>query len=372
MKSRFDSYIFLIALPVVAFVLLGVCFLFDKAPKLIRAERREITEAYRETAELIVTNSAAANWRGEREKGWRQISKLDRKFPWGVVERGGGVVLVWVEGVADGTADDRLLAGIERGRLDDFAALWIYGGFGFAMGFVLLVAVAGIFLLKRYDREREAFLAGMIHDLRNPLVAIRGIAERDPGYAAELADAMLMMVRNAQDFLGLGGRRAVKSESLDLVPLLRGTYRMFADDFEEEKSGAVEFALPDRLAVAGDPDAVRRILWNLFSNAAKYSAPYGAVKVRAFALGRFAKVEFSDRGRGMTPRQRRRAFDRFFRAGGLHEAGKGGFGLGLPTARDAARRMGGDLTLAPNLPSGCVFTLSLPAADGSSVFPASV
>jgi signal transduction histidine kinase len=58
----------------------------------------------------------------------------------------------------------------------------------------------------------------------------------------------------------------------------------------------------------------------------------------------------------------RRAFDRYYRAKTVLESGKGGFGIGLCTAREFARAMGGDLSVRANSPHGCVFTLSLPSA----------
>ena len=64
----------------------------------------------------------------------------------------------------------------------------------------------------------------------------------------------------------------------------------------------------------------------------------------------------------MTPRQMRRAFDRYYRAKTVLESGKGGFGIGLCTSREFARAMGGDLSVRANSPHGCVFTLSLPSA----------
>ena len=352
-KSSLNRSIGFIVLPLIAFCALSAYFLIDRAPKMIKAERRAITEEYRENAETIVTDSAAANWHGEREKGWRQISKIDRKYPWGVIERADGRTLVWVEN------PDKTMIGLERETIGDYSALWIYGGFGFVIGFVLFVAGFGIVLLKKYDRERESFLAGMVHDLRNPLVAIRGIVKRDPDYAADLAESMLAMVRNAQAFLGFCGRRSEAIETFDIVPMIKSAYRLFEDGFTDEESGAVEFTLPEKLEVRGIVEETRQILWNLFSNAAKYAAPYGSVKVKAYAKDDFAAVEFADQGLGMTPRQMRRAFDRLYRAAGLHECGKGGFGLGLYASRAAARRMGGDITVEKNLPKGCVFVLKL-------------
>lgn len=73
-------------------------------------------------------------------------------------------------------------------------------------------------------------------------------------------------------------------------------------------------------------------------------------------------VDFADEGQGMTAWQRRRAFDRHYRARTVLTSGKGGFGIGLCTARAFARAMGGDLTVRANSPTGCVFTLALPAA----------
>ena len=56
----------------------------------------------------------------------------------------------------------------------------------------------------------------------------------------------------------------------------------------------------------------------------------------------------------------RKAFDRYYRARTALTSGKGGFGIGLCTARAFARAMGGDLSVRANRPKGCVFTLKLP------------
>ena len=76
----------------------------------------------------------------------------------------------------------------------------------------------------------------------------------------------------------------------------------------------------------------------------------------------FAFADFIDEGQGMTARQMKKAFSRYYRARTVLESGKGGFGIGLCTAREFARAMGGDLTVRANRPKGCIFTLKLPKA----------
>ena len=115
----------------------------------------------------------------------------------------------------------------------------------------------------------------------------------------------------------------------------------------------------------GDATLVMQILWNLFGNDLKYAAPYGSVSVNVRRDGRLALVEFVDVGQGMTRREMRRAFDRYYRAKTVMQSGKGGFGIGLCTSREFARSMGGDLSVRANSPSGCVFTLSLPLLDSA-------
>ena len=89
--------------------------------------------------------------------------------------------------------------------------------------------------------------------------------------------------------------------------------------------------------------------------------------MRLSEAGGWVRAEFLDGGKGMTPHERRHAFDRYYRAKTVLVSGKGGFGIGLCTARELSRAMGGDLTVAPNEPTGCVFTLTLPRAASSAV-----
>ena len=179
------------------------------------------------------------------------------------------------------------------------------------------------------------------------------------------------IVNNIKDFLRLGGRRRDPQPArVDLVALCREAYGLFAADYEDAASGPVAFDVSRlrgaALEVFADETMTLQILWNLFGNDLKYAAPYGPVAVRFGRVADRAVLAFVDEGQGMTETQRRRAFDRYYRAKTVLQTGKGGFGIGLCTAREFARAMGGDLVVAANMPRGCVFTLTLPAAGAPS------
>ena len=116
------------------------------------------------------------------------------------------------------------------------------------------------------------------------------------------------------------------------------------------------------MKVRADETMTVQVLWNLLNNDLKYAAPFGRVRVEIRAAGAQVEVRFIDEGRGMTARERARAFDRYYRAQTVLKSGKGGFGIGLCTAREFAETMGGALTLKANAPHGCIFTLTLPRA----------
>lgn len=216
---------------------------------------------------------------------------------------------------------------------------------------------------------KNDFLAAVAHDLTTPLVALRGVIGHDDAEARLLNERMLRLVGNIKEFLHRGARRPPERERFDLMCAYREAYRVFAADYRDLFAGedvpveSAEAAWP----VEADELMTVQILWNLLGNDLKYAAPYGRVAVRVRSVrgprgDARVRLELVDWGQGMSPRQMRCAFNRYYRAKTVLESGKGGFGIGLCTAREFARAMGGDLTVCANEPRGCVFALELPAA----------
>ena len=358
-RRRIFVYATLICLPAALLIAVGGWLVAKHVPKSIRYEPSRIGREYREIAENAIERPETARKIGDRHKGWRQVSRING-VPWGYVANG-ETTTVWFQ---NGAHDCRT---VEVKALQPFPyALVFYWGGGLA-GLVLIgLSALAVWCFVRFMRERDDFLAATAHDLTTPLVGMRRMIGRDDETAKRLNERMLLIVGNIREFLRIGGRRKPpEPRETDLVRLSREAYALFAADYEESESGAVAFREPETetLPVLADETMTLQILWNLFGNDLKYAAPFGKVEVRFGREGRMAVVEFADEGQGMTKRQMRRAFDRYYRAKTVLASGKGGFGIGLCTAREFARAMGGELTVKANEPTGCVFTLSLPAAE---------
>jgi len=358
-SRRTAVFAILICLPALILVALGAAYVAANVPRMIRNEPRRVGLAYRAVAEDLAENPSIATYAGKRKPGWRKSGSVGGAA-WGRQEHG-GTCEVWLQS----GKDEWRSVEVEAVRSVDYAL--IYYWFGSAAALVLLGLTAfAVTCFVRFMKERDDFLAATAHDLTTPLVGMRHFIGRDDEEARNLNERMIRLVGNIRDFLKLGGRRSRPAkEPFDLVAAYASAYALFRADYRDIFDGediALELPADGRLMAIGDETLVVQIIWNLLGNDLKYAAPYGRVSVRFSSDAGVARVEFVDEGQGMTKRQMARAFDRYYRAKTVLDSGKGGFGIGLCTAREFARAMGGDLAVRPNVPSGCVFSLTLPAA----------
>ena len=359
----------LLCLPTVLVVSLSGYFYADKVPEIEKAERDRVRAEYREVALAIRQDpDDYFVWKDFRESQklrpdiWKAAGKMKPgKWGFAVDTEYGETTCVWYDNGVEVRSKDVPIIPESDYRLQ-------FQLIGSLFLLVLVgVTIAGIRYFVRYVKSRDDFLAATAHDLTTPLVGMRMMIGRCDDEAKRLNERMLLIVSNIKDFMKLGGRRKKPElKPVDIVALTKEAYQLFAADYEDSEGGEVEFGHGGdgegtvvTQAIA-DETMVLQILWNLFGNDLKYAAPYGKVAVRFAQEGQFVQVEFVDAGQGMTPRQMKRAFDRYYRARTVLQSGKGGFGIGLCTAREFARAMGGDLAVRPNDPRGCVFTLSLP------------
>jgi signal transduction histidine kinase len=240
-----------------------------------------------------------------------------------------------------------------------------------ALWAAVLASMACLVLMRRLlaaearatAREKQ-FLAGVTHELRTPLAAMRLFGERlaegrgEPReYGALVAEESRRLEALVEQVLAV--TRAEERPSFAPVApeqLLRSAVTLVLPRAERRgvsvRCGASE-PLPE---VTWDFEAVRRALLNLLDNAIKHGRAGGLVSAEACAEGDAVCLSVSDDGPGIGPRERVSLFRRFAR--GKSEAP--GTGLGLHFAEQVAHAHGGRVDLVSEEGRGCVFTLRLP------------
>jgi signal transduction histidine kinase len=227
--------------------------------------------------------------------------------------------------------------------------------------------------LRARDAERTTFVSTIAHELRTPLTGLRGYLElilagdfRDPDVEREFLERSRGIV---------GSMGELVDDLLDLSRIESGTLGLEIGPFSVAEAGgqvaanllpiaidrgiALRTSLPPRLRVAtADRRRVEQILTNLAANALKFTPSGGSVEIIGRFDGLVAVLIVRDDGPGIPSGDRDRIFERFHRMAG-HERITG-TGLGLPIARDLARRMDGDLDLASAPGGGSSFVLVLP------------
>jgi len=230
--------------------------------------------------------------------------------------------------------------------------------------------------VRRIEAARRDFVANASHELKTPLTAIRGFAERLAD--AELPDATAKhaveaIVGNAKrlgalvdDLLELS---RIESGSVPLrpEPIAAGELaeRLLRELDPRLRSGELESEVRVEGAgrVLADRGALEQVLANLLDNAIKYTPAGGRVRVhvRPAPDGR-QRIEVEDSGLGIPRKDLPRIFERFYRVDPSRSRALGGTGLGLAIVKHLVQAMGGQLGVESQLGDGSRFWVELPGA----------
>jgi two-component system, OmpR family, sensor histidine kinase BaeS len=228
------------------------------------------------------------------------------------------------------------------------------------------------------DRLRRAFAADVAHELRTPLMILRGeiealedgLVEATPEALGSLRDETLRLGRLVDDLETLA-RADAAGFSLDRRPAdLAGVVAEVTDELSPlfaTRSISVETALGSHVVAVVDPLRVKQVVTNLLSNAAKFTPERGAVRVTVEREGTDAVVAVWNSGSGIPAEDLPRVFDRFYQGSQLHS---GGSGIGLTVARDLTEAHGGSVEVESSAESGTTFRLRLPSGGAATVTPA--
>jgi signal transduction histidine kinase/DNA-binding response OmpR family regulator len=226
------------------------------------------------------------------------------------------------------------------------------------------------------SKAKSQFLANMSHELRTPLNAIIGYSEMLQEEADDLGTPEIKP--DLQKIHGAGKHLlGLINDILDLSKIEAGKMTLYLETFEVQtllnevaatvqpminKNGnqlTLEVA-PEIGSMRADVTKVRQALFNLLSNASKFTDK-GSITLRARRQGADLVFDVIDSGIGMTPDQVGRLFQAFAQADASTSKKYGGTGLGLALSRKFCQLMGGNLTVTSEYGKGSTFTATIPA-----------
>jgi signal transduction histidine kinase len=231
--------------------------------------------------------------------------------------------------------------------------------------------------LELASEHKSQFLANMSHELRTPLNAIIGFSEvlheqmfgelneRQLAYTIDILEAGRHLLSLINDVLDLAkieaGRMDLDLSQVEIPDVLRSAVSIHAD---RARSAGIELSLstePEEITITGDERRVRQIVFNLVSNAVKFTPSGGRVDISALAENGQVEIAVADTGPGIAAADLDTIFEEFHQT----EAGKQaeGTGLGLPLSRKLVELHGGRLWAESEVGRGSTFRFTLPVGS---------
>jgi signal transduction histidine kinase/CheY-like chemotaxis protein len=225
------------------------------------------------------------------------------------------------------------------------------------------------------NRLKDEFLATLSHELRTPLTAVLGwtrllaTGQLEPATGKR---ALETIERNAQaqvqlidDILDVSriirGKLRLNVRPAELVPVIEAAVDSVRPA-AEAKGIRLQVVLDPRAGpVSGDPDRLQQIVWNLLTNAVKFTPKEGRVQVVLARVNSHLELTVSDTGQGIEEKFLPYVFDRFRQADPSTTRIHGGLGLGLAIVRHLVELHGGTVTVeSPGEGQGTTFKVLLP------------
>jgi len=232
---------------------------------------------------------------------------------------------------------------------------------------------------RRSEERMRQFVTDASHELRTPLTSIRGFAELYRQGAAAAPDEAARLLRRVEDEAARMGllvedllllARLDRERPLELFPVELPV--LASDVVHAARATAPERTITldiepgaGRLTVLGDDGRLRQVLGNLMTNALNHTPADASVTLRLRRDADQAVIEVADTGPGLSPEQKERVFERFYRADASRTRradGTTGTGLGLAIVAALVRAHNGQVEVGDTPGGGATFRVRLPAA----------
>lgn len=214
-------------------------------------------------------------------------------------------------------------------------------------------------------------LAGVAHEVRNPLAAIRSTVQlwerlpdetRTPESLHAVVGAVDQLNQTVTQLLYFSRADHADREIVDIHQLLRDAVELLAAQAVEQRVTILWQLSAGRLNVEGSPTGLRQVFVNLLQNALQATPAEGRVSIRTERTdgNRTALIEIRDTGHGILAEDQQRLFEPFFTTRPM------GTGLGLALCREIILQHNGSIEFVPSTDAGATFRLTLPLCSSQS------
>ena len=232
-------------------------------------------------------------------------------------------------------------------------------------------------------RAKDEFLSTLSHEIRTPLNAVLGwarillgrdqidrnlleralhVIERNATAQARMIDDMLDMARIA------AGKLRLDMRPVDVVNVVLAAVDVVMPTAHAKRIAVRTNLDPRTPSILGDQDRLQQVIWNLLSNALKFTDSGGAIDVRVALNGKFVRIVVSETGHGIEPAFLPHVFERFRQADASSSRRHGGLGVGLSLVHDLIELHGGSVRAnSEGEGKGATFTIDLPTAPSQDI-----
>ena len=239
--------------------------------------------------------------------------------------------------------------------------------------------------LRELDAMKTRFFTNISHEFRTPLTLILGqneqmqTATQDPG----MQNRMEMVSRNGHRLLDLvnqvldvakieAGGMDLDMTRQDAIPFLKHMLYSFESMAQEKEVELVFDSNLTELETAFDNKKIERVIFNLLSNAMKFTPAGGSVRMNVQREDEFLRIAIADSGVGIKASQLPYIFDRFYQADSSDNQAQPGTGIGLSLVKELVELHQGSIEVESEVGKGTSFKISLPIPENRSAFPLAI
>ena len=222
------------------------------------------------------------------------------------------------------------------------------------------------------ENNRQELLANIAHELKTPLAILQGhlesmldgVEQPEPDKLFSMQEEVMRLTRLVGDLRDLSLAQVHQLElhlqPMDLGEKTERAAEMLEPLLEEKNLHFVKELAPDLPLRQLDPDRLNQILYNLITNAIRYTTPGTAIVLKSEAAGKNVRLIIADEGPGIAPEDLPHVFEQFYRGDKSRNRALGGSGIGLSLAKSFVEAQGGSIRAENRKNGGAAFIVEFP------------